>query len=516
MVVEMMKKRHRTTSWYLSHPRSFARDLSTFPESYWVNRGKRMALSLGTRVCNTVPAYKNFLRKLRCHPATPLTWKQFTGLPCTTKKEYLSVSPYSSLFFDGRLTDVPWTVAATSGSTGQPFYFPHGYEQERSYAALAEMYLRQNFSLHTRSTLFIIGWGMGIWIGGVFSYEALRLVAKRGPYRLSITTPGASKEDILSSVVRLGPLYDQVIIGGYPPMIKDLVDAGVSARVRWSDYHVGFIFSAEGFSEEFRQYIEEKTGIQDPYRGTLNHYGTVDLGTMAHETPLCILLRRLAKRNEKFQMALFGHPTRQGTLAQYIPELFYFESVGGSLVCTADGGIPLVRYDLLDTGSVFSYEQVRQFATSSGIDLDYEIRSARISDSVWNVPFVTVFERRDFTVKWYGANIYPQELRRALESTFLSSICSGKCVAIIGEDASFGQTMTVAVELQEGVRVKSAYKKAIRDAVTRELLESNSEYAYLVRTLSRDVMTPRIECYPYRSAPYFSVVGKHRWVSHNR
>src|SRR3989344_5055829 len=141
-------------------------------------------------------------------------------------------------------------------------------------------------------------------------------------------------------------------------MIKATIDEGIKNGLRWEDYQLGFIFSAEGFSEKFRDYIVRKAGLKNPYKDTLNHYGTVDLGTMAHETPLSILIRRLVDDKPAMNNALFKKEFRQPTLAQYMPDMFYFEEINGSLLCSAPSGIPLVRYDLKDYGGIYTLQQI--------------------------------------------------------------------------------------------------------------------------------------------------------------
>lgn len=459
-----------------------------------------------------VPAYRRFLKKTRPRERFRGVAKEIASLPFTNKDEYLRKYPLPDLCWDGQLDHQQTTIAATSGSTGRPFYFPRLREQDMQYAAIAEMYLRSNFSIHNTSTLYIVGWGMGVWIGGVFSYAAARIVADRGKYPLSVITPGTSQDEILKAIEALGPLYEQVIIGGYPPMIKDLIDEGNRRRISWKRYYVKFIFSAEGFSEEFRDYILRNTGLKNPYTDTLNHYGTVDLGTMAHETPLSILIRRIAQKNPQLNQALFGDPHRQPTLAQYIPELFFFEQYEDRLVCSARSGLPLVRYDLMDSGGVKSLAQMYTLCRDYGVNLELEISRAHIKKTIWNLPFVYVFERKDFTVKLSGANIFPEEIRRALEHGAVASFVTGKCTLEVDVNDNLDQYLTVYVELKKNIRASRLLEERIRERVIEELMTNNSEYAYLAKQLPPERMTPRIALRPFRDSAFFSAPGKHRWV----
>lgn len=508
----MVSKKIYATDEFLKDPVRWEKLLHVVPESEWVRRGKRMAFGLWSDVRMSVPAYVSYLSLHRVQKNMITSMKHWARIPISNKDSYLRKYPLPKLMPHGPLARHQLTIAATSGSTGDPFYFPRTRIQDMQYAAIAEMYLRSNFSIRTKSTLYIVGWGMGVWIGGVFSFEAIRIVAERGCYPLSVITPGSSQEEILRAVASLGHLYDQIIIGGYPPMIKDLVDEGNRRRIPWEKFHVKFIFSAEGFSESFRDYIIKNAGLQNAYLDTLNHYGTVDLGTMAHETPLSILIRRIALKLPSLNEALFHDRYRQPTLAQYIPELYYFEEISGGLVCTAKSGIPLVRYDLMDTGGIWSLHDIRRICKEYGVDIDHEVKNAGISSTIWNLPFVYVFERKDFTIKVYGANIFPEEIRKALEDGAFSRILTGKHTAEVSYDGQMTQKWTVHLEMKKGTRITDKLKLRLQQIIVDRLVAENSEFSNNVKSVGRVRMTPDIMCWPWKSAPYFSSSGKHHWV----
>ena len=471
-----------------------------------------MVLRLFSRAALRVPAYKKLLKAHALRSRGVTTIQSFTRVPIIDKDSYLRISRLPDLCWDGKLAESRMVISSTSGSSGEPFYFPRTNEQDLQYAALAEMYLRSNFSIHTKSTLYIVGWGMGVWIGGVFSYSSVRMVAERGKYNLSIITPGTNQDEILKAVKTLGPYYDQVIIGGYPPMIKDLVDEGNRRGIGWKKYNVKFIFSAEGFSEQFREYIFRNAEMKNPYRDTLNHYGTVDLGTMAHETPLSILIRRLARKHEGLNMDLFGDPHRQPTFAQYIPELFYFEAYEGRIICSAQSGLPLIRYDLKDSGGVKTQKEVYALCKKHGIDIEKEINRAHIEDTIWNAPFVYVFERSDFTVKLSGANIYPEEIRRVLDDPYVARFVTGKCTMSVDVDDRMDQRLMVHVELKRSGIPDKTLKYKIQEGIVTELNKHNSEYAYLYKNLPIERMTPMVTLWPFGDPTFFGAAGKHRWV----
>jgi phenylacetate-CoA ligase len=485
--------------------------LKTKPESYFLNRGERMALALFHDMARRVPAYRDFLKKHRVRHESVKTMEDFSRIPAIDKQNYLNAYPRKLLVWDGAFSSSRWTIATTSGSTGKPFYFPRTEEQDLVYAKTAELYLRENFRIQDHSVLYIDGFAMGAWIGGVFTYQAIRHLAARGKYRLSIITPGVFKSEIIEAVRNLGHDFDMVVIGGYPPLIKDTIDQGIEEGLHWKKYNLRFVFSAEGFSESFRDYIIAKTGLMNPYTDTLNHYGTVDLGTMAHETPLSVLIRRSVSTDCDVCFTVFGSRHHQPTLAQYMPEDFYFESDNGNLFCTARSGIPLVRYDLKDIGGVYTKAELSDTLKRCGIDLAQAVAAAKIGNTVWNLPFVYIHERSDFIVKLYGANIYPATIRKVLGSVPNQRDLSGKFTLKIMYDERETQYLSVDVEMKKAKKPAVRLSERLSREITEQLLLENSEYQSNYRE-SPDRQTPRVRLWEYGKPPYFAGGGKHKWV----
>jgi phenylacetate-CoA ligase len=489
----------------------FLKLLKTKPEAYWQRRGERAALRLFQRMAKTVPAYADFLKKNGARPANVKNAEDFSNLPWLDKENYLRRYSLAELCWSGELKSGQWVFSATSGSTGEPFYFPREDAQDKQYALTAELYLRDNFAIQNHSTLYINGFAMGAWIGGLFTYQALKYVAARGKYRLSTINPGLNKVEILKAVKKLAPQFDLVIIGGYPPFVKDLVDAGLAEGIRWQDYNLRFIFSAEGFNEDFRDYIIRKTGLKNPYKDTLNHYGIVDLGTVAHETPLSILVRRLAVKNPRLYREIFGETHKLPTLAQYLPEFFYFEEKDGNLFCSAASGLPLFRYNLKDRGGMLTLAEMRRRFQKGGLDLDEEVKKVGLADSVWNLPFVYVYERSDFAVSHYGANIYPETVRKAIQHRRLEDFVTGKCVLEIQRNQKQDPELLVHVELKPRARATLALAKSASDLILAELLRENSEYRNNYEQMGKRIL-PKIVLQSYEHPEYFRPDGKQRWI----
>lgn len=484
------------------------RHLKENPEQHFIHRGERKVLRLFREMSERVPAYRDFLKKRKIKPETVRTISDFRQIPCIDKDSYLRAYPRSALVWDGDLKRESWTISATSGSTGEPFYFPRTRKQDEQYALTAELYLRENFRIHKRSTLYVIGFPMGIWIGGVFTFSALSLLAKR--YPLSIVTPGISKIDIIKAVRSLGKDFDQVLIGSYAPFLKDVLDDASEYGLNWQDYRLGFIFSAEVFSEKFRDYLVKKTGLDDVYRGTLNHYGTVDMGTMAHETPVSILIRRRAVADPQLYASVFSD-TKLPTLAQYNPEHFFFEDVGGNLIASADSGIPLVRYDLKDHGGVVGFEDMNSRLNESGLKLQDLTEEAGIADTVWHLPFVYVYERSDFSVSFFAFQIYPETVRKALQDESLEADITGKFTMQVTYTDDGNQCFQVHVELRPRIADTPELAGRIKQRIVSTLLEENSEYRKTHEMYGTRVY-PEICLWPYENETHFRPGTKQKWV----
>lgn len=490
---------------------SLEEKLHTRPEKDWSKMGEMRALKLFHAMAERVPAYKDFLKKNSFKPDYVKSIKDFGKIPPIDKDNYLRAYTLPMLCWDGEFKDKPWTISTTSGSTGEPFYFPRNESQDWQYAISAELYLRSNFDIQNKSTLYIVAFPMGAWIGGLFTYEALKIIAETRNYNLSIITPGVHKKEVIAAVKQLGGQFDQVIIGSYAPFLKDILDDGEREGIRWGDYNLGFIFSAEAFSETFRDYVIEKAGLKDPLRRTLNHYGTVDLGTMAHETPVSILLRRELIKNPVAYEKIFNREKRLPTVAQYNPALFYFEDIEGVLHCSAFSGLPLVRYDLKDSGSIVSSKDLNEQLKSVNIDLSSLSKKAGISDTVWNLPYVCVYERNDFSVSFYAFQIYPEMIRRPLQDKSLDQFVTGKFTMLVDYDETGQQNLEINIELKADVIETEKLHNHLKSMLVEALLTDSSEYRETHKQYGEKVH-PIIILWPYEDETYFKAGVKQKWV----
>src|SRR6266511_1786725 len=392
---------------------------------------RQATLALFHSVAATVPAYRALLREHGVDPAAVRSFEDVQRLPLLTKENYLRRYPLAELCRDGRLERCDM-IAVSSGSTGQPTFWPRFLSDELSIAARFEQIFHDSFEADSRRTLAVVCFTLGTWVGGMFTASCCRYLSSKG-YPITVITPGNNKEEIYRVVQELGAAFDQLVLLGYPPFLKDVVDGGIARGIDWRTYRPKFVMAGEVFSEEWRTLVGERVGSKNPCYDSASLYGTADAGVLANETPLSICIRRFLAGNPEAVRALFGE-ARLPTLAQYDPLSRFFESDGRSLVFSGDNGIPLIRYNILDRGGIVAYDEMLSFLAACGFDPMTELRQYG-RRGLRPLPFVYVFGRSDFTVSYFGANIYPENVAVGLEQPEISSIVTGKFVLEVKEDA---------------------------------------------------------------------------------
>ncbi|MEV5409917.1 phenylacetate--CoA ligase family protein [Thermopolyspora sp. NPDC052614] len=452
-------------------------------------------LDLFRRVATTVPAYAAFLREHEIDPAEVTTVERFTRLPLTDKAGYTRRYALPELCRDGAIGEM---IAVSSGSTGEPSFWPRSAADEEAVTARFEQVFRDAFRAHERRTLAVICFALGTWVGGLYTLGCCRRLAERG-YRITAVAPGNDKREILRVLPQLAPYFEQVVLLGYPPFLKDVVDAGRAEGLPWADYNVKLVTAGEVFSEEWRTLMAERAGMSDPCRDTASLYGTADAGVLGNETPLSIEIRRLLAARPEAARELFGE-SRLPTLVQYDPRARFFEQIDGTLAFSGDGGIPLIRYHIADEGGLIAYERMMDFLRR------HELRPQTDGP---RLPFVYVFGRSHFTVSFYGANVYPENITVGLEQPGVSDLVTGKFVLEVLEDAAHDRVLAVTVELAAGAEATPDVADRLTDSIQAQLLRLNSEFANYVPEHKR---RPLVRTRPIGDPEYFPPGVKHRYT----
>jgi len=465
--------------------------------------GQEEAMRLFQTVVAQVPAYRQFLAEQGVDPAGVRSYDDFRALPPLTKENYVQRYPLADRCRHGVIESCDM-IAVSSGSTGAPTFWLRALADEVMIARRFEQVFYDGFHADQRRTLAVICFALGTWVGGMFSASCCRLLAANG-YPITTITPGSNKEEIFRVVEGLGRLFDQVVLLGYPPFLKDIIDTGRARGLDWSPYHLKLIMAGEVFSEEWRGLVAARVGDTDIFHFSAAQYGTADAGILACETPLSVAIRRFLAQHPQAARQLFGE-SRLPTLAQYDPVDRFFEVDGNALLFSGDNGMPLIRYNILDSGGIMPYAAMRNFLADWGYDPREELSGGR-GDR--DLPFVWVFGRSNFTISYFGANVFPENVTVGLEQPRIREWVTGKFVMQSKEDADRNRYLAIAVELAPGVQADTEKQQAIADSILAHLQRLNSEFAHYVPA---PYQLPRVTLHPTGDAEYFPAGVKHRYT----
>lgn len=481
--------------------------LSTSLEAQLNNANPAMAemavLALFHQVVATVPAYRTFLQTQGIDPTCIRTLADFQTLPLTTKENYLRQYALSQLCRAGEATSCDM-VAVSSGSTGQPSFWLRSLRDELQIATRFEQIFYDSFAADRRRTLAVICFALGTWVGGMYTANCCRHLANKG-YPITVVTPGNHKAEILRVVQALAADFEQVVLLGYPPFLKDVIDEGIAQNIAWQQYNVKWVMAGEVFSEAWRSLVGDRLGSTQICYDSASLYGTADAGVLGNETPLSITIRRWLAEHPKAARSLFGE-SRLPTLVQYDPTSRFFEVQNGTLLFSGDNGMPLIRYHIADNGGILPYKMLLQFLANHGFDPIAALSQGR---GVHPLPFVYVFGRSHFTVSYFGANIYPENVTVALEQAPIADWVTGKFVMQVKEDGDRNTWLTIAVELAPGMVADSGKQDTIAVAIQQQICRLNSEFANYVPA---NRQMPIVTLHETGEASYFPIGVKHRYT----
>ncbi len=460
-------------------------------------------LSLFYNAAKNVPAYKDFLRKNNIDPQKIGTIDDFSHVPVMTKDNYLKQYPLKDLLWDGRMNDAH-IISMSSGSSGEPFFWSRGNRSIEESIDLLEIPFKYSFSADRKSTLCIIAFAMGTWIAGTYILSGHMGLADRGYKAVSIT-PGINTQEIIRILQRIGNQFDQVLISGYPPFVKDILDEAQGAGVDLSRINIRCMFAGENFSEVFRDHILEKIHQPDNIFATASIYGTADAGIMGIETPFSIMCRRLMTKDGRLFSKFFPDVQIMPSIVQYNPLYRYCETVDHYLVFTVNNSLPLIRYNILDQGRVIEHDQLVSEVTDAGYKIPESL------STIPKNPYVAIYGRADVATMFYSLNIYPENIKYGLEVPTLQLYITGKFVITSEFDKNQTQTLHLYVELRDGISETRVLRETLLQSVIDSLQRTNSEYNKLRHEIKQKA-DPIITFLPYKSER-FVIKTKHRWVS---
>lgn len=486
---------------------AFRRLLREKGEEFWQTAGERRALKLFHLAAERVPAYKDFLKKHRIAHQKVRTIKDFAHVPITDKKNYIQHYPLEARCWDGKLSSSD-IIAVSSGTTGEPTFWPRGGYQEFEAAIIHELLYTSYFEIDRHSTLLIIAFPLGVYVSGVATLLPSWLLTEKG-YPMSVMSVGTNKSEVLKSVNRLQSRFDQIVLAGHPLAVKDVIETGRSEGIRWSRTPLRLMFCSEDFTEGWRRYLAEQVGRPFQYQNLISTYGSSELLLMAWETPLSILVRQLAVEHPEARRALVGD--------EYVPNMFqynqlfrYAEEDEDELIFTSASGVPLIRYNLHDSGCIVPYRVMQETLTHVEPHWKARLRRGGWHAPLSRLPFLCLKGRSDHTIIFQAANIYPEHVRLSLHYRPFLKILTGKFAMRKGYLKNMDEYFEVNIELKKGVNATPALARLIRERMVHKLKKLNLEYRFISQ-YDKDTR-PRIKLWPYQHQKYFKPGLKPRYI----
>lgn len=486
--------------WYLSS------DLDTLKKQFYFHSSLKESIKYRffEFAASSIPGYRKFLKESGWKgPFTVDSQEKWSQIPTMDKINYVSQHSLAELVVDEQLGQAGKIISLSSGSAGQAFYWPRGAWQEIEGAFFHELLLTTLFNIESKKTLVVVAFSMGSYLAGTYTYNSVRWVGSKG-YDLTVITPGLGEKDALSMISKLAPLYDQVVMVGYPPFIKDLLEAGIKFGLKWGSWNLKLLFASELFSEKWRAGVAKLAGIKDVLSDTTNIYGASEGTLFGWETKEAIFIRQQAQLNKELHLELFGSDLTP-TLIEYNPALRYFEVLDGTLHLTAWGGIPLIRYNLKDKGGILTSHKRRAILKKYGFDLKSELGIANLSD----LPMVYVLGRSDSAASIYGVLVYPEYIKLALEQEW--ERVSGKFSIVTESVGQNNPELVVHVELKKGKNKTPQLAVKIAEDIKDVLLHRSREYSSLISAVGKKAW-PKVILHSRGDKKYFPTRVKQKWI----
>jgi phenylacetate-CoA ligase len=344
-----------------------------------------------------VPAYRDFLARNGAAGA-----RRLTDFPETTKQNYAGVYSEESRCQEGKLHPVGTIVDESSGSTGKPYNWLRGPRELKAIYRNAAGYIRLVFP---GERLFVINaYSMGAWATGTTTGAAMARIA-------IVKNTGPDLDKIVDTLEHFGPGYDY-IVAAYPPFLKHLLDRLDQQGFPWGSYRIRGMVGGEGMTEALRDYLERR------FEEVRSGYGASDLTIgMGAETGFTVWLRKRLATDPELRRELLGDgEQRLPMIFHYNPlETFLEINENGELLCTINTKSclqPKLRYNVGDEALLYPLKRVKDII---GRDPERLAECRRATDDeLMSLPLLFLFGRKDSTISYMGANLYPQDVEYGL------------------------------------------------------------------------------------------------------
>ena len=437
-----------------------------------------------------IPQYKKFLQQHQVNHSAIHNIQDFLDkVPETNKKSYIFSTPYlTKLCLDGDYHNINMLVKS-SGHSGKQCYWATSHRTDLFAQTILSIGLDQNFQISTKKTLIINGFILGSWVTGI-------LFSEFASSHCTVINTGPDKEEIFQTITDIGDQYQQILIAGYPPFIKEFVDYGKAIKFPWKKHTFHFAAGGEDFPEAWRDYIMKQAHGAKIRSG----FGASDIGILGGiETDDTVFIRRLAEKNKHLRKALFGDVQENPMLFQYPTNLFIHTNEQQELVFTTilpEAVEPVIKYNLEDIGGILSYHEMEEKLHRFGIHRTFSLP----------LPFLFVVGRVSGPVKFHAFLMYPENVEDCVyKNPEIAKTTTGKFKLRTIVTRDHEHVLQIEFQLKKGVRKSSKLLLGYTTLCTKTLAEVNGGYK-AVYTRIQEKAIPRIKLYTYEQYPYTSKI----------
>lgn len=438
-----------------------------------------------------VPAYQRWLHENDFR----FRWWQLSSYPETSKDDYVKRYTEDERCWGGEIDTVGTVVDESSGSSGAPFNWIRGRHELKTIHNNVAGYITLLFG--TKKLFGINAFSMGAWATGTNTGHALSKISM-------VKNTGPDIDKIVDTIRHFGPKY-QYLVSAYPPFLKHLRDRLDGEEwFDWSQHRLNGFVGGEAMTEGLRDYLEERFGRV--YSG----YGASDLTIgMAGESDACVWLRRAMFADERLRQALLGEDeSRIPMVFQYNPLETYLETnANNELVVTLNSSAvlsPKLRYNIGDEAKILSFPEVREKIAELDPALSRAFHRAFAVQRM-KLPFLLLFGRKDSTISYMGANLYPIDIENGLyrDNPHAGDIESFKLGLL--ELEGHEQRPIVHLQLRDGVALAdeeiAKLSETTRAGIVEHLASVSRDFA---QSLDEDPSTGdlRIEVHPFGTGPF--------------
>lgn len=455
----------------------------------WI--GKNRAFKLYKKNIKRLDVYSEFLKSNGVRSFN-IPISKFSQIPETDKSNYLKKYRLIELI-EKEIYNYA-SIERSSGYSGIPFFWPREKRKTSKIIKYSELGLIKTFSIDKQKTLFLNTFALGIWTTGVKMVKILSTLSESKKYKFTSVNIGTNINDTIEIIKYFSSYFDQVIIAGYPPFVKEVVEVAFESGIFCKTTKMGLVLGGEGFTENFRLYLEkisENYGISKPQ--IYSAYGTADTGIdIGYEQDITIAFRRLLLKNKELARKVLGNHSHIPHFFQYNPTNVYIEiNEKNELLFTSHGGIPLIRYNIHDQGGVIKINEIIDY-----LSINSSRKKIIEKYQPLMLPCVYVFGRSDGTIILDGANIYIEQIKHVLLKSRYNEYFTGSFYTQYIYDKKINKRLEIKIQMRRNINKK--IPESFEKFFIKDLSSINSEFANAVRS-NKNKVVPLLTYIPYES-----------------